>query len=73
MPMSPRWSPWRRNRTAAFARSETLLQLSWVVGGFIGIALPLVPRVGLGVLAGLMVLWTVFVLTRRKDPTLTLG
>ncbi|RZA10329.1 MAG: MFS transporter, partial [Lysobacteraceae bacterium] len=24
------------NRTAAFARSETLLQLSWVIGGFIG-------------------------------------
>ena len=30
-----------RNRTSAFARSETLLQLSWVIGGFIGIAMPL--------------------------------
>ncbi len=30
-----------RHRTSAFARSETLLQLSWVLGGFIGIALPL--------------------------------
>lgn len=28
-------------RTSAFARSETLLQMSWVVGGAIGIALPL--------------------------------
>ena len=54
-----------RNRTSAFARSETLLQLSWVIGGGIGIALPLIPKLGLGVLAGLMVLWTVFVLVRR--------
>ena len=30
-----------RHRTSAFARSETLLQLSWVIGGFIGIAIPL--------------------------------
>jgi hypothetical protein len=54
-----------RNRTAAFARSETLLQLSWVIGGFIGIALPLIPRLGLGVLAGLTVSWTAFVLVNR--------
>ena len=56
-----------RNRTSAFARSETLLQLSWVVGGGIGIALPLIPKLGLGVLAGLMVLWTMFVLVRRPQ------
>ena len=37
-----------RTRSSAFARSETLLQLSWVAGGFLGIALPLIPRVGLG-------------------------
>ncbi|RLV48335.1 MFS transporter [Nocardioides mangrovicus] len=55
-----------RVRTSAFARSETLLQLSWVLGGFIGIALPLVPRVGLGVLAGILVLWTLFVLVARS-------
>ncbi len=53
------------HRTSAFARSETLLQLSWVIGGFIGIALPLVPHLGLGVLAGLMGCWTAFVLWRR--------
>ncbi|HET7684150.1 MAG TPA: MFS transporter [Marmoricola sp.] len=52
-------------RTSAFARSETLLQLSWVIGGFIGIALPLVPWVGLGTLALIMVGWTTLVLTRR--------
>ncbi len=62
-----------QNRTAAFARSETLLQLSWVVGGFIGIALPLIPRLGLGVLAALMVLWTLVVLGKRKDATFSVG
>lgn len=35
-------------RSSAFARSETLLQLSWVVGGALGIALPLNGRLGLG-------------------------
>ena len=62
-----------QNRTAAFARSETLLQLSWVIGGFIGIALPLIPRLGLGVLAALMVGWTLVVLTKRRDATLRVG
>ncbi|MEG3627420.1 MFS transporter [Streptomyces sp. C6-003] len=36
-------------RTSAFARSETLLQMSWVVGGAIGIALPLNGPFGLAV------------------------
>ncbi len=53
------------HRTSAFGRSETLLQLSWVIGGFIGIALPLIPQLGLGVLAGMMVAWTTVVLLRR--------
>ena len=59
-----------RRRAGTFARSETLLQLSWVVGGFIGIALPLVPQVGLGVLAAILVGWSVWTLTavRRGDP-----
>ncbi|WP_328769718.1 MFS transporter [Streptomyces sp. NBC_00286] len=34
-------------RTSAFARSETLLQMSWVVGGAIGIALPLNGTLGM--------------------------
>ena len=46
-------------RTSAFARSETLLQLSWVVGGAIGIALPLNGQVGLGIAAaGLRACWS---------------
>ncbi|GAB2744395.1 MFS transporter [Nocardioides pakistanensis] len=51
-----------RSRTSAFARAETLLQLAWVVGGFIGIALPLNPQLGLGVAAGILVAWSGLVL-----------
>lgn len=54
-----------RTRTSAFARSETLLQMSWVLGGFLGIALPLIPRLGLGVVAAVLLAWTVVVLTHR--------
>jgi hypothetical protein len=43
-------------RTSAFARSETLLQMSWVVGGGIGIALPLVGTLGMAVAAGIVAL-----------------
>lgn len=56
-----------RTRTSAFARSETLLQLSWVVGGFVGIALPLVPQLGLGVAAGILLLCSVLVLHTRRQ------
>jgi MFS family permease len=38
-------------RTSAFARSETLLQMSWVFGGAVGIAMPLNGAVGLSVAA----------------------
>ncbi len=41
-------------RTSAFARSETLMQMSWVAGGAVGIALPLIGPVGMGV-AGVIV------------------
>nr|WP_229379526.1 MFS transporter [Streptomyces sp. VRA16 Mangrove soil] len=41
-------------RTSAFARSETLLQVAWVLGGAIGIALPLVGSLGLSVAAGIV-------------------
>jgi MFS family permease len=52
-------------RTSVFARSETLLQLSWVVGGALGIVMPLEPRLGLGVAAGLLLVWLVVVLRGR--------
>lgn len=42
-------------RTSVFAWSETLLQLAWVLGGGLGIALPLIPEIGFGVIALLLV------------------
>lgn len=41
-------------RTSAFARSETLLQVSWVVGGGIGMALPLNGSLGFSVAAAIL-------------------
>ncbi|MEV5882656.1 MFS transporter [Streptomyces sp. NPDC052020] len=41
-------------RTSAFARSETLLQMAWVAGGGIGIALPLHGTLGLSVGAAIV-------------------
>ncbi|MFF3172584.1 MFS transporter [Streptomyces sp. NPDC057900] len=43
-------------RTSAFARSETLLQMAWVVGGAIGISLPLNGVLGMAVAAGILAL-----------------
>jgi hypothetical protein len=48
-------------RTSAFARSETVLQLSWVLGGFIAILLP--SNGNLGLALGSFVLLTVLVIT----------
>jgi hypothetical protein len=43
-------------RASAFARSETWLQLAWVLGGAIGIALPAIGWLGFTVAAALLVL-----------------
>ncbi|MER5630233.1 MFS transporter [Streptomyces nitrosporeus] len=43
-------------RTSAFARSETLLQMSWVLGGAVGIVLPLNGVLGMAVAAGILAL-----------------
>ncbi|MFI7068461.1 MFS transporter [Kribbella sp. NPDC050124] len=52
-------------RTSVFARSETVLQLSWVIGGGCGIVLPLIPRLGFGFLAGVLLI-VVFLVVRMK-------
>ena len=59
-----------RIRASAFARSETLLQLSWVAGGFLGIALPLVPQLGLGVATAILGSISLWVLSgvREQKP-----
>ncbi|WP_431980239.1 MFS transporter [Streptomyces qinglanensis] len=41
-------------RTSAFARSETLMQMSWVVGGALAMALPLVGWLGMTVAAAVV-------------------
>jgi MFS family permease len=43
-------------RASAFARSETVLQLAWVIGGALGIALPPTGWLGFTVAAALLVL-----------------
>ncbi|MGY1591200.1 MFS transporter [Geodermatophilus sp. SYSU D00708] len=59
-------------RASAFARSETALQLAWVVGGGLGIALPPTGWLGFTVAAGLLVLAMALVLwgpRRRSAPS----
>jgi MFS family permease len=58
-------------RTSVFARSEAVLQICWVFGGGLGIALPLIPQLGFGLIAGLLaalLAWTV-VVWRRQHTT----
>jgi MFS transporter len=59
-------------RTSIFARSETLLQLSWVIGGFLGVFMPLHATLGLSVVAVVLVAWSVFVLRGRVASGRTL-
>lgn len=47
-------------RTSAFARSETALQMAWVIGGAIGIVLPLNGTLGMAVAAFLVALGVAF-------------
>ncbi len=59
-----------RVQASAFARSDTTLQLAWVIGGFVGIALPLEPaRLGLGVAVAVLTAWAGFVLASRSRKT----
>jgi MFS family permease len=60
-----------RVQSSAFARSDTTLQLAWVIGGFIGIAMPLIPRLGLGIAAAVLAAWFAFVMLSRPRPRRT--
>jgi MFS family permease len=57
-------------RASAFARSETLLQLAWVLGGGLGIALPSNGTLGFAVAAGLLVIAFGLTLVGRRRPLL---
>jgi MFS family permease len=53
-----------RVQASAFGRSDTTCQLAWVLGGFVGIALPLdPPRLGLTVAFAALAAWTAYVLS----------
>lgn len=49
-------------RTSVFGRSETLLQLSWVIGGIVAVAIPTDATLGMYLSAALMVVWACLVL-----------
>lgn len=58
-------------RTSVFGRSETLLQLSWVIGGIIAVAIPSDATLGMVLAAVLLVGWASVVLvwhTGRELP-----
>jgi MFS family permease len=56
-------------RAQAFARSETTLQLGWVAGGALGLALPLRGGLGLGLAAvGLTAAAVIALRTRQNAP-----
>ncbi len=58
-------------RTSMFARSETLLQLSWVIGGLIGIGLftlDVSAPLGMVVTAVILLGWLTFVMARAINP-----
>ena len=58
-------------RTSTFARSETTLQLAWVVGGAFGILLPTRPALGFAVATAALVFAVVVALgyVRRRRPS----
>ncbi len=58
-----------RVRTSAFARSDTTLQLAWVIGGFVGIAMPLRPVLGLSLACACLTAWAVLVLVSAPQRT----
>lgn len=60
-----------RVRTSAFARSDTLLQIAWVFGGFAGIIMPLgTPTISLGLVCIALGVWFFVMVVKRPghDP-----
>lgn len=59
-----------RGRSSAFGRSETALQMSWVLGGALGVLLPTDFRIGFTVLAILSALMVTQAVLTRKGTSL---
>lgn len=55
-------------RARVFAWSETALQIAWVVGGALGICLPLVPQVGFAVVGAVLALVLLQAVRSRVGP-----
>jgi MFS family permease len=55
-----------QRRTSVFGRSETLIQLSWVLGGGLAVALPADAGIGMAVLSVVLVGWLVWVLQASR-------
>ncbi|MBC9957648.1 MFS transporter [Yimella sp. cx-51] len=49
-------------RTSVFGRSETLLQLSWVIGGIVAVVIPTTAHLGMYLSAAVLVTWAGLVL-----------
>ena len=51
---------------SAFARGDTTLQFAWVIGGFVGIGMPLWPRFGLGAAAVVLLAWAIITIAMPR-------
>lgn len=60
-------------RTSVFGRSETLIQLSWTLGGALAISLPSVASLGMWVIAGVLFCWLVWVLRSSRPRPVNAG
>ncbi|WP_256839255.1 MFS transporter [Ornithinimicrobium faecis] len=54
------------SRTSVFGRSETLIQLAWVIGGGLAVVLPADATIGMGVIAVVLVAWLLVVLLPHR-------
>ncbi|WP_114905557.1 MFS transporter [Ornithinimicrobium murale] len=59
------------SRTSVFGRSETLIQLAWVIGGGLAVVLPADATIGMTVIAVVLVLWLVVVLLPSRGRKIT--
>lgn len=59
------------SRTSVFGRSETLIQLAWVIGGGLAVLLPADATIGMTVIAVVLVAWLLVVLLPSRGHKIT--